>query len=86
MLQEFLEQNIDGAIVGTQVAQVVLSKLCKMLAPGNPSFTPKKKEPNVVMFFGLQASLYSQREKIACLIPFLMWIMLKIWKMFIWLM
>ncbi|GKB51429.1 signal recognition particle 54 kDa protein 3, partial [Tanacetum coccineum] len=34
----------------------IFNELCEMLDPGKPSFTPKKGEPSVVMFVGLQGS------------------------------
>ncbi|PWA87328.1 signal recognition particle, SRP54 subunit protein [Artemisia annua] len=52
--------NLDGRAEGHNkrkiIQQAVFSELCKMLDPGKPSFTPKKNEPSVVMFVGLQGS------------------------------
>ncbi|GKC16359.1 signal recognition particle 54 kDa protein 2-like protein [Tanacetum coccineum] len=45
------------ACAGLTFSQLpVFSERCKMLAPEKPSSTPKKKEPNAVMFVGLQGS------------------------------
>ncbi|OIT40382.1 signal recognition particle 54 kda protein 2 [Nicotiana attenuata] len=38
------------------IQQAVFSELCKILDPGRPSFTPKRRETSVVMFVGLQGS------------------------------
>nr|GEU29408.1 signal recognition particle 54 kDa protein 2 [Tanacetum cinerariifolium] len=50
--------NLDGYAEGHNkrkiIQQAVFSELCKMLDPGKPFLTPKKKEPSVVMFVGLQ--------------------------------
>ncbi|GKC00730.1 aspartate/glutamate/uridylate kinase [Tanacetum coccineum] len=58
------EQNINPKVtmaIAREVTDVtrlgvepVFTKRCKMLAPEKPSSTSKKKEPNAVMFVGLQ--------------------------------
>ncbi|KQK09989.1 signal recognition particle 54 kDa protein 2 isoform X1 [Brachypodium distachyon] len=52
--------NLEALAAGTNkrgiIKQAVFSELCNMLDPGKPSFSPKKGNPCVVMFVGLQGS------------------------------
>ncbi|PUZ65223.1 hypothetical protein GQ55_3G206500 [Panicum hallii var. hallii] len=47
--------NLDALAAGTDKRRIV-QKLCRMLDPGKPAFTPSKGKPSVVMFVGLQGS------------------------------
>ncbi|KAJ0986809.1 hypothetical protein J5N97_005165 [Dioscorea zingiberensis] len=46
----------DGHDKRRIIQQAIFNELCKMLDPGEPSFTPKKGKTSVIMFVGLQGS------------------------------
>ncbi|KAJ0986785.1 hypothetical protein J5N97_005141 [Dioscorea zingiberensis] len=52
--------NFDDLAAGHDkrriIEQEIFNELCKMLDPGEPSFTPKKGKTSVIMFVGLQGS------------------------------
>eukprot|EP00158_Paraphelidium_tribonemae_P004587 Partr_v1_DN26849_c0_g2_i3_m40215 putative Signal recognition particle len=38
------------------IQKAVFDELCRLVDPGTPAFTPKRGQPNVIMFVGLQGS------------------------------
>ena len=60
-LREQIKKNVDvEALAGglnkrKMLEQAVCNELCNMLDPSMEPYQPKKKQPNVIMFVGLQA-------------------------------
>jgi len=59
-LREQIKKEVDvesmasGMNKRKLLEQAVCNELCKMLNPGKEPYVPKKKQPNVIMFVGLQ--------------------------------
>ena len=49
-----IEQMAGGINKRKVLEQSVINELCSMLDPGRVPYVPKKKQPNVIMFVGLQ--------------------------------
>ena len=69
-LREQVKKNVDvEALAGglnkrKMLEQAVCNELCSMLDPGKEPYQPKKKQPNVIMFVGLQvAALLVRRAR-----------------------
>jgi signal recognition particle subunit SRP54 len=59
-LRESIKKNVDVEALASglnkrkMLEQAVCNELCAMLDPGKEPYVPKKKQPNVIMFVGLQ--------------------------------
>ena len=66
-MREAIKNNVDvEALAGglnkrKMLEQAVCNELCSMLDPGKEPYNPKKKQPNVIMFVGLQGAARRRR-------------------------